>query len=144
MAPMLLGAAIGATVMCLLDSGRGGRRRALLRDKTRHYANVAGAEAGKVTRHLGNKLAGARHRASAMLHRDQAPDLVIEDRVRSALGHATRQSSAIAVDVHDGVAVLSGEAAPDEMNRIVRRTRHVPGVREVENRLRPNGSLGVG
>jgi uncharacterized membrane protein len=142
--PFLIGAGLGATVMCLLDPSMGRRRRALLQDKSRHYANVARTGAGKATRDAGNRLAGARHRAASLLSRgEEVPDDVVADRVRSTLGRFVRQPRAIDVAVHDGVARLSGSVGPGEDTRIVRRIGRVRGVRGVENALEPRAQSSV-
>jgi uncharacterized membrane protein len=134
--PFLIGAGLGATVMCLLDPTTGRRRRALLQDKSRHLANAAATSAGKVTRDAGNRLTGARHRAASLLGRDEeVSDDVLADRVRSKLGRVVPHPLSIDVEVRDGVARLSGAVADDEADRLVRRTRRIPGVRGVEDFL---------
>jgi len=140
--PFLIGAGLGATAMCLLDPSTGRRRRALLQDKSRHLANVARDGAGKATRDLGNRMSGARHRATSLLRREDAPgdDIVVADRVRSTLGRYARHPHAIDVEVEDGVVRLSGIVGEGEADRIVRRTEHVRGVERVESRLEPRGS----
>lgn len=138
-APFLIGAGVGATVMCLLDPSTGRRRRAILQDKSRHYANVARTEAGKATRDFGNRMTGARHRATSLLHRESADDEVVANRVRSALGRATSHARAIDIDVEDGVVRLCGAVAEGEADRIVRHAQHVAGVKRVESRLAPTG-----
>jgi hypothetical protein len=136
--PLLIGAGLGATVMCLLDPNLGRRRRALLQDKSRHLANVARDGVGKATRDAGNRLSGARHRAAALLHpREEVSDEVLADRVRSTLGRVVSQPRAIDVEVHDGVARLSGTIARDEARRLVRRAGRIRGVQGVENALAP-------
>jgi uncharacterized membrane protein len=140
--PFLIGAGLGATVMCLLDPTTGRRRRALLQDKSRHLANVAVTGAGKATRDAGNRLTGARHRAVALLHREQAPDEVVADRVRSTLGRFVDHPRAVDVEVRDGVARLSGTVAAGEADRIVRRTKRIPGVQRVESQLEPRAAGG--
>jgi uncharacterized membrane protein len=140
-APFLLGAGIGATVMCLLDPATGRRRRALIQDKTRHYATVAREGAGKTSRDLGNRLSGVRHRATQLLDRGDAPDEVVAERVRSKLGRFAAHPRSIDVEVHDGVARLSGVVGAGEAEPLVRRVRHIPGVREVESRLQPGEDI---
>src|SRR5436189_5758925 len=51
---LLLGAAIGAAVMYILDPAQGSRRRALARDKAVRFGRVAGERAGELVRRLRN------------------------------------------------------------------------------------------
>ena len=141
---ILIGAGIGATVMCLLDPNQGRRRRAVLMDKSRHFANVTRDEVGKVGRDVRNRLNGARHRTTSLFEHEYASDDVIADRVRSRLGRDTAHTRALDVSVEDGVVRLSGAAPAREARRIRRHAGRVHGVRRVESRIEPLTRQGHG
>jgi len=60
---LLVGMALGAGLMYLLDPEAGRRRQALMRDKAYGWANDAQEYAGKTARHLGNVAHGMVHEA---------------------------------------------------------------------------------
>lgn len=65
---VLIGAAIGATIMYFMDPAQGRRRRALLRDKA-YSASLQTRKALDARTHdLSNRAQGLRVKASRMLH----------------------------------------------------------------------------
>lgn len=113
-----VGVLAGAAIMLLFAPG-GRRRRALISDK-----------AGDISR----RAAGAIHERTAK-GTDDADDITIADRVRTALGSApaTRDMERLNVDCADGLVTLRGPIADaalqSEIEAIV---RSVKGVREVK------------
>src|SRR5437762_12425162 len=57
-APLLVGAAVGATLMYLFDPARGRRRRSLIRDQIVHVLNAGEDRLGKTERDLRNRAIG--------------------------------------------------------------------------------------
>lgn len=141
---VLCAAGVGAALMFLFDPDNGRRRRALLKDKSVHYARKAqGVEADLVRRtlhHVRGALASIRTQVAAAAPVD---DAVLTERVRAALGHVVPDVSSIDVKVRDGCVVLKGPVTPDEMGEIVACTERVRGVQQVENRLSPNSARGA-
>jgi hypothetical protein len=64
---LLVGMALGAGLMYVLDPEGGRRRRALMRDKAYSWANDARGLAEKKARHLGNQARGVMAGARSMV-----------------------------------------------------------------------------
>lgn len=125
----------GAGLMYLLDPDRGRRRRALMRDKMRHGANMAGEKANATAKDLGNRARGMSVEAMKRVRKEKLTDEQLAQRVRAELGHHTTHSSAIEVSVHDGRVILSGPILTEEAEEVVKAVHKVRGVDVVENRL---------
>lgn len=75
-------AAAGAAAMYILDPDRGGRRRALIRDRAVGLSNDAKDAIDKKSAHLRNKAQGLIHEAKSMLPSGNAePSLGTEEKV---------------------------------------------------------------
>lgn len=129
-------AGLGAGIMYLLDPRSGRRRRALVRDKARHGANVAGDKLSATASDVGNRTRGLTQETIQRFRNDEKlPDDKLAQRVRSELGHHTDAASRIEVTAKDGCVILSGPVLTDEAERIVKAVNKVRGVSTVENRL---------
>jgi hypothetical protein len=132
----LLFAGVGAGVMYLLDPKSGRRRRALVADKSRHGANVAGTRLSATANDLGNRTRGLTNEAISRFRGDEAlTDDKLAERVRAELGHHTQSASEIEVTAKDGCVVLSGPVLVTEAEKVVKAVSKVRGVSSVENRL---------
>lgn len=138
---LVTGIGLGAAAMYLLDPTGGKRRRALVRDKTKHLAKTVGTRAGKTGRDLRNRAQGTFYRAKSRFGRESVDDDVIGERVRARMGRLVTTSGSVDVEVEDGVVTLEGLVYEDEERKLVRKTAAVRGVRGIENRLdtRPRG-----
>jgi uncharacterized membrane protein len=94
-------------------------------------------------------LRDASHRASGAMaavrgwvetRNESADDVVLLERVRSALGRATSHPHAVEVQAVGSHVTLSGDALAAETGRIVACVGKVRGVKSVENRLRVHDS----
>lgn len=123
----ILTVAAGALVVALiLRPGTAARRR--VRQTVRRGQGKA--------RHVGDRLRGVVHRACRSDR--SVDDLVLADRVRSALGPVTRDLDLphVHVMVDDGVVLLHGDVAADRDRDVIeQRTSAVAGVRGVESYL---------
>jgi osmotically-inducible protein OsmY len=132
-------AGLGAALMFLFDPDNGRRRRAVLKDKSVHYARKAQATEEALVRetlhHVQGALATIRGRLTPP---EPVDDAVLTERVRAALGHVVPDANAIDVKVRDGCVILKGPVLPAEIGEIVACTERVRGVQQVENRLSPN------
>ncbi|HYE25644.1 MAG TPA: BON domain-containing protein [Clostridia bacterium] len=137
----LLGAAFGASVMALMDPGRGARRRSLLRDKVQHGMNVAGRETWKQVRNLGANVKGAiaERRSAARDARVILDNEQLEDRVKAQIGHVLSHFS-VEVRAHDGHVVVSGPVMRGERRKLEDRLRETRGVRGFELQVREHDS----
>ncbi len=134
---LLGGLSLGALAMFLADPNSGRRRRAAIRDQ---YARTARrVQEGKdvVVRDAANRAQGTVATAKSWLRRlaRRDDDVVLVERVRSALGRATSHVSAIDVEAKDGSITLRGDALASEMPTIVACAEKVPGVKGVNNRI---------
>lgn len=132
---LLIGIALGAGAMYLLDPDRGNRRRALLRDQGAHAANTLEARGRATAKHLRNRARGAAAETRARMTEREVDDPVLEGRVRSELGRAVSNPGAVHVEAHDGCVILSGPVLAEEAGRLLSTVRSVRGVEEVEDRL---------
>ncbi len=137
------GIAVGATLMYFLDPDNGRRRRALMADKSRHYARVGIEQQEGWVRHAAHRARGTM--ASARRHLNPGElveDRILLERVRAALGHVVGDPLAVDVRVRCGTVILKGPARQEQMEELVACATRVPGVLAVENRLSlsPEGS----
>jgi BON domain len=130
----------GAGAMYLLDPDRGGRRRALLRDRGVHAWHKAEGRVESVARDIRNRSAGAVSGIRSRFRRNHADDEVIEERARSALGRALSRPGAIDVVAYEGRVVLTGPVLAREHGQAISAVKRVRGVRDVEDQLEPHGS----
>jgi hypothetical protein len=65
----------------------------------------------------------------------EVSDGVLHERVRARIGSVVGHAGAIEAAVVDGRVSLRGPVLADDVDRLVRRVRSVPGVREVINQL---------
>lgn len=125
---------LGAGLMYFLDPVRGRKRRARINEAVIHAQKRERELFGKAAR-------DARHRAHGLVERAKhrpspdAPDVVIDSRVRACLGRAVSHPGALDVVVHDGRVILRGPVLSREADAVVRAVRRVPGVREVIDRM---------
>lgn len=133
---LIRGAGIGAALMYFFDPERGGRRRAMARDKLTRVAHVTGDSVGTAARDVANRARGVAAGARSLVQPDDADDDVIQARVRTALGRFVSHPHAIHVTVDQGRVTLDGNVLEDEAAEIVARVPRVRGVVDVLNRLR--------
>jgi uncharacterized membrane protein/osmotically-inducible protein OsmY len=135
------GVLLGAGLMYFLDPIRGRKRRARINDAVsraqRHERDLI-AKASRDARHRAQGLVErAKHHPSA-----DAPDQVIESRVRACLGRAVSHPGALDLVVHDGRVILRGPVFTHEADFVMRAVRNVPGVREVVDRMERHVTAG--
>jgi hypothetical protein len=128
-------AAAGAGLMYLLDPDGGRRRRALVRDRLVSAAHRTGHAVDSTSRDVGNRARGVVAELRGRLASGPVDDDVLRERVRARIGSVVGHASAIEVGVVDGAVTLRGPVLADELDRLVRRVRGVPGVREAINQL---------
>lgn len=135
---LVLGIAIGAGLMYILDPDRGRRRRSRLRDQVVHGAHEVedlGEGVASRARHLRNRARGAVIEARGRLTREEVDDTILEARVRSQLGRLVPDPSSIRVTSEHGRVTLRGHASQSDFGHIVEGVQNVPGVHDVINRM---------
>lgn len=135
---LLIGMGIGAALMYALDPQQGNRRRAVARDKLTKAAHKTGRAVGATSRDVVHRASGLAASVHSRFFDQEAPDEVVEARVRARLGRVSRHPGAIEVTAHDGAITLTGPALGSEVQEIVRTISSVRGVVSVDNRLQPH------
>jgi uncharacterized membrane protein len=135
---LVAGLALGAAAMYLADPEAGRRRRARLRDRYAHASHLLQRGADIVLRDASHRAAGTAAALRGWIDARNAgiDDVVLEERLRSALGRATAHSHALKARVVGGNVTLTGDAFAREAPRIVACVERTRGVSSVDNRLR--------
>ncbi len=131
----LVGIAIGGALMYALDPQLGHRRRMLARDKMAKAVHRTGRAMGATSRDVAHRATGLAASLHSRFFDREAPDEVIEARVRARLGRVSSHPAAIEATVRNGVATLTGPALRNEVDEVVRGVSSVRGVTDVDNRL---------
>lgn len=132
---ILAGFGTGAAAMYFLDPDRGARRRAIAADKVTSSIKQLPRAARVTKQDLANRAHGIWAETQHLFARDQAPDEVVEARVRSKMGRAVSHPHAVKVSVNEGNVVLGGPILKNEVPRLLKCVKSVAGVRSVENNL---------
>jgi uncharacterized membrane protein len=127
---------IGAALMYFYDPTRGNRRRALVRDKVNSMVKNADDNIDVAMRDLRNRTRGFFADMMAVVDQENAPDWLLEERVRARMGRNVRHASAVEVQAKEGRVILSGPVLEEEVDRLVKRVASVRGVRGVENKTK--------
>lgn len=131
----LSAAAAGAISMYLLDPDHGRRRRAIVRDRVASGMSRFDDATSVASRDLRNRARGVAHEVRSRFTREDVPDEILCERVRSRLGYAVSHPGAIEVSALSGRVVLSGAVLEREYVRLLRTVWAVRGVADVEDRL---------
>ena len=128
---------LGAALMYYFDPQGGRRRRALLHDQYVHTLRKIEEGQRVVVRDATNRARGLTAEARRLVKRDgaSADDVVLEERVRSALGRQVSHPHAIEVNAADGVVTLKGAILQHEVEGLIDCVGCVRGVNSVENEL---------
>jgi len=131
----IVGVGVGAALMYFFDPDRGKRRRALVRDKVESAGNKAQDYAEKMGRDVRNRAYGVVAETKSILKGEGVADDVLVDRVRAKLGRYSVHMGAIDVQANNGTVTLTGPILADELPTILRATKYVRGVKDVDNQL---------
>ena len=139
-----LAAAAGAALAFFLDPTSGRRRRALVAQRVPGFFRHRGRQAGRLGRAASAEAYGLKQKATHLREQPKGDldDVTIAHKVETELFRpADVPKGQINVNVQDGVVQLRGEVpSPDLIDDLVRKTRTIQGVREVENLLHLPGS----
>src|SRR6266850_3231295 len=139
---VLLGAAIGAGIMYLLDPDGGRRRRALLRDQLVSAAHKTTDAVDATSRDVANRARGVVADLRGRLRRQHVSDEVLRERVRARIGSVVGHAGALEARVNDGQVTLRGPVLSEEVDRLLRRVRSVRGVEDVISELEVHDTPG--
>ena len=133
---LLSGAALGASVMYLLDPRTGARRRALLRDQVVRATHKTGDALDALGRDAANRARGIAAETRSRLLSDSTDAHKLQERVRAELGRVVSHPRAIDVYVSaDGCVCLTGPVLMEEADSAISAIQSVRGVKEVDDRL---------
>jgi hypothetical protein len=135
---LLSGMAVGAALAVTLDPARGGRRRAVLRDRLAQYARIASRAAESAMSDLANRAQGFVASRCEQWQSDEVDDVRLVARVRAKLGRACSHPRAIDVEARDGEVALRGPILANEVSDVLAATASVRGVHAVVNALEPH------
>lgn len=96
---------------------------------------MAGEAAGTTSRDLANHARGFAAVAKRRFSGDASDDVVIVERVRSALGRVVSHPGSVVVTCDEGLVTLSGPVLASEADKLVSEAGSVRGVQEVVDRL---------
>src|SRR5205085_3784974 len=139
---LLSGIGVGAALMYILDPDRGGRRRALIRDKVVRASNATQCYVGKMSRDLSNRAQGLVAETKNLFRSEDVADEVLVERVRTALGRHAVHHRALEITVNQGRVSLRGPALADEVDELISCVESVRGVDEVDNQLEVHEQAG--
>jgi uncharacterized membrane protein len=132
---ILQGIGLGAALMYVADPNTGRRRRAVAKDKVVSAWNKTGSAVSTTSRDISNRARGLASQVRSVFTRDEASDEVVTARVRSKMGRAVSNPSAIEVSAHEGRVTLSGPVLADELGDLLWEVYSVKGVRGIDNQL---------
>jgi hypothetical protein len=147
-APLIGAGAAGAVLAFVFDPDRGRSRRAKAKDMIAGRARRTARVTGKKTRYVAGKMRGMRHRmATGIDEKDlELPpdDRTLVDKIKSQAIGLNWDQSRIVINSVSGIVELRGEVdTPEDMERLEKAVRQVPGVIGVENMLHIKGSAAV-
>jgi osmotically-inducible protein OsmY len=136
---VLIAGAIGAAVAYLFDPDRGGRRRAMARDRSTAAARRSARRLARLSRWGGAEAYGVTQRVR---HRREEPkpqpdDVTLARKVETEIFRSPEvPKGKINVNAVDGVVELRGEAdRPEMIGDLEDQVRNIPGVLDVRNML---------
>jgi hypothetical protein len=106
-----------------------------VRDQLVRAAHRTGDAVDATSRDVSNRARGVVAELRSRLVNVEVSDGILHERVRARIGSVVGHAGAIEVGVVDGRVTLRGPVLADDVDRLVRRVRSVPGVREVINQL---------
>lgn len=129
------GIAVGAVAMYLADPVQGRRRRLMVQERMRTASEKTGSALDQAIQGAGNQLSAAQSRTKSLLHRKGLDDQGLQARIQNAISRLASVPEEIKVKAEQGYVTLSGAVALKEKDRLVRKLRRIPGVREIRDQL---------
>jgi hypothetical protein len=134
------GLAFGAALMFALDPDRGGRRRALVRDKLARGRRMTGEALDATMTDMRQRAQGVVAATRSRFADEAVEDVRLVERVRAKLGRACSHPHAIAVEACDGEITLRGPILAEEVNPLLATVSAVRGVDSVISELEAHES----
>lgn len=134
------GVGLGVLATYLFDPDRGGRRRAIIRDKFVHQSVSKRDALHIMLRDFANRSRGLSRRVQRRLDRSSVGDEILIERVRAEMGRHVSHFHAIDIQCDNGTVRLSGPILASEIQDCIWHARMVPGVKHVVNALESHAS----
>ncbi|HET6594682.1 MAG TPA: SRPBCC family protein [Anaerolineales bacterium] len=126
---------VGAGLMYFLDPQHGTRRRTMVIDKANRFVNNMDESIDIAVEDARNRARGVLSEMTARLSEQDAPDWILEERVRSNLGRLARHTRALDIRADGGRIYLSGPVLREDEDAVVKAALRTRGVHGVENQL---------
>jgi len=132
---LLISVGIGAGLMYFFDPQQGNRRRAQVQDQINKWISDLDTSIDTGKRDLRNRTRGILSEMTARLSEQDAPDWILEERVRSNFGRIPNNTRAIDVRADGSYIYLSGPALREDRDAILKAAARTRGVSGVEDEL---------
>jgi uncharacterized membrane protein len=132
---LLITVGMGAGLMYFFDPQQGTRRRAQVQSRIDRWISDLDYSIDQGKRDLRNRTRGVLSEMTARLSDQDAPDWILEERVRSNFGHISNNTRAIDVRADGGYIYLSGPAMREDRDAILKAAARTRGVYGVEDEL---------
>lgn len=132
---IVIGAALGAIAMYLLDPQKGRTRRAHLEDKIFKYGRRSRRFGERTAENIKNRVYGKMQEIQHRKTASKVDDYTLEQRVRAAIGRKVSHVKALKIFVTDGEVVIAGPILNHEVNELLMSVKRIPGVRRVIDEL---------
>jgi len=126
---------VTAGLMYFLDPQQGSRRRAQVQNQINKWISDLDDSIDIGKRDLRNRTRGVLSEMTARFSDQDAPDWILEERVRSNLGRIPSNTRAIDVRADSGYIYLSGPALRSDRDAILKAAARTRGVYGVEDEL---------
>jgi hypothetical protein len=137
---LLSGIAIGVAAALVFDPARGGRRRALMRDKMIDLTRATREALDSARRDFRHRARGVEADAHDWIGERPLDDPRLLERVRARIDRVCSYPHAIEVQVEQGRVVLRGPVLAAEVHDLLSAAAAVRGVESVTNDLQPQDS----
>ncbi len=131
------GLGAGAGLMYLYDPDRGRSRRKRLVSEATGLLNRGEKLVEKQGIDLLNRARGLVHETTTAFLKEEIPDDVLAERVRSRMGHVLAHPHEVQVKAEGGVITLEGNLSRADRARLTEEVEAIPGVKRVKDHLAP-------
>jgi uncharacterized membrane protein len=132
---MIKALGLGAGAMYFYDPVQGRRRRAMVRDQFTRVVNRTDDAIDVALEDLRNRTRGTLAEVMNTMSEGGSPDWLLEERVRARMGRNVQHAGSIEVIAEDGYITLRGPILAEDVERTIKRTSSVRGVKGVNNKL---------
>ena len=132
---LLVTVGMGAGLMYFFDPQQGNRRRAQVQNAINRWISDLDYSIDRGKRDLRNRTRGVLSEMTDRLSDQNAPDWILEERVRSNCGRISNNTRAIDVRADGGYIYLSGPALREDRDAILKAAARTRGVYAVEDEL---------